>query len=145
MRKTETLAVDWACVLALASCSPRHICQLVFFFCVRTFADRLTGSCMWDGERHLSDLYTRLPQLHKEKQHFYNRWRTLGNVDCVYQIFVLKNLVCTCPGHMGPKIQSCITELLSPSTGSKIHHINIPDALNLILKGDTGNLIPPAQ
>lgn len=89
MRKTETLAVDWACVLALASCSPRHICQLVFFL-VCVFADRLIGSCMWDGERHLSDLYTRLLQLRKEKQHFYNRWRTLENVACVYQIFVLK-------------------------------------------------------
>lgn len=56
------------------------------------FADSLIGSCMWDGERHLSELYMGLQQLHKPS---YNRWRLLDNVACVYRISYFENLVCT--------------------------------------------------
>lgn len=54
------------------------ICQLLF--CLLTDS---IGSCMWDGERHLSKLYMGPEQLHKQP---HNRWRMLGNVACVYQI-----------------------------------------------------------
>lgn len=51
------------------------------------FADRLIGSCMWDGEGHLSKLYMGLRQLHKPP---YNRWRMLENVASVNRTSVLK-------------------------------------------------------
>ncbi len=71
----ETLAVQWACILAPAVLSYMPTPLL--------FADRLIGSCMWDGERHLSELYMGLEQLHKQPL---NRWRMPGNVACVYRI-----------------------------------------------------------
>lgn len=52
--------------------------QLFFIICQLLssplFADRLIGSCMWDGERHLSELYMQPQQLHKQP---HNRWRVL--------------------------------------------------------------------
>lgn len=50
--------------------------QLFFMTTPLLFADRFIGSCMWDGKRHLSELYMGLQQLHQPS---YNRWRMLEN------------------------------------------------------------------
>ena len=44
------------------------------------FADGLIGSCMWDGEMYLSELYMGPQKLHKQP---HDRWRMLENVACV--------------------------------------------------------------
>lgn len=80
MCTTEALAVHWAGILALTSCS-------FFMPTPLLFADRLIGSCMWDGERHLSELYMGPQQLHKQP---HDRWRMLENVACVYRISYFK-------------------------------------------------------
>lgn len=52
------------------------------------FADGLIGSCTWDGEMYLSELYMELQKCHK---HPFNRWRMLGNVAAMYQAFYTLN------------------------------------------------------